>query len=197
MRRQPPQGKPSLAPTVDLLRHVRELAHTLAKWVPQKLGMPIVEAVLDLTSRDVSYLIHNGAPTRAMIHVVRMDEDVKSVTESLTALGTRSTTALTNTEVWIRADIHELAKFLRERATKSTKTTPKTKPVPAPGKTTGGKKCREPKPPNFISFVLRHQSPYMLPPAYAKPTLTLGTCRFGSLPHSRGPACKDWTQEKK
>lgn len=112
MKRQPPRGKPSFAPVVDLLRSLEELLLVLAKWVPNELSLPITSAVLHETRRNVSYLVHNGAPTTAMIEIVRLAEDVGRVRVSLIDLGSKSADALTAAGKGRRADIHELAKFL-------------------------------------------------------------------------------------
>ena len=94
MPRKPPKGKPSLQPTVTLLKNLELLVPLLHAWVPTSIGTPILCSVLKEAAKNVAYLLNNGAPTIALSQIVQMAEDTKLLTNALSILGSRTGTAL-------------------------------------------------------------------------------------------------------
>jgi len=112
MNRRPPRGKPSLAPTVDLLSRLGKLVRLLREVAPNKEAFVVIETGLLETSTYVSHLLTPEAPTRAMKRIVRMAEDTLSVIDSLKIYKKRGWPLMQLGSVY-QEDIHSLAKFLK------------------------------------------------------------------------------------
>lgn len=179
MRRPPPKGKPSLKPTVDLLRETERLANGMNKWLPGNLALPIIAAILHVASRDVAYLLDNGAPTAAMKHVVLVVEAIKSVRDSLQELGPRSTEVLTAAGAGTYTDIIRLKEFLEieRKDVKVKKDVAEAKP-----------KVKMPTS-DFIRMLLRAQKKRLITPKSQK---AKGKCNVWSPLHHKTSACRDW-----
>ena len=174
MKRQPPRGKPSLAPAVDLLQSLEQLTKILAKCSASKSALAVVAAVLHDTSQSVSCLINKGAPTRAMIHIVQMNEDVSRTITALTDLGAESTAVLEAAGKARLSDIHELAKFLEA----------------------GGGGGEHKKKSKFFTDRVEVPPLPTLPKATLK-GLAEGICASESSLHPKTSICRGWTGSRK